>query len=304
MGSRVETLRFRVKASPSQHRRIHEIMGYCTEMYNALLESWKGAYQWWREHNPDPDQPFPSDLVQSRYDLFTMFTEVRGEDVRWAGLDTRVGRGVIIRFDRARTAFYDRCKKGVTPGYPRFKPRARWRSITIPGATSSALVPPGNGRWWRLRVKGVPAVRFADKHRRLQKALETGKPVEVRLVRTPVRLELQVVFRQPKPDVPEGVPVNPVGIDKGLKNRLTLSDGTVIQARKPDLTAIKRKQRALSRAKKGSKSRVKKREALRKAWYRETERARQADFRLAHRLVTSYDGVAVEVLNIAGMPTV
>ncbi len=259
-------------------------------MYNALLESWKGSYAWWREHNPGVDEKFPRDM--SRYDLFKMFTQVRAEDPRWAGLDTRVGRGVICRFDRTRKAFYDRCNTaGKKAGFPRFKSRRRWRSIELPNASPSMVRAPGEGgRWWRLKVKGVPSVRFADRGGRLRTALEDGRLVELRIVRTPVRVELHAVFRHAATPEPVGEPSNPVGMDKGLTNRLVLRDGSYVKAREPDLAAIKRRQRALSRAKKGSRSRAKKRAALAKAWRRETERARNADFRLAHSLVTTMTG--------------
>ncbi len=114
-------------------------------MYNALLESWKGAYAWWKEHNPGVDAKFPRDRRMSRYDLFKMFTQVKAEDDRWAGLDYRVGRGVICRFDRARQAFYDRCLTDKKPGFPRFKSLWRWRTIVIPDASPSMVKPPGEG---------------------------------------------------------------------------------------------------------------------------------------------------------------
>ncbi len=90
-------------------------------------------------------------------------------------------------------------------------------------------------------------------------------------------------------------------MDKGLTNRLALCDGSYEKAREPERAAIKRRQRALSRAEKGSRTRAKKRLALARAWRRETEKARNADFRLAHRLVTDFDGIGVEDLNVAGM---
>ena len=301
MGVRVTTLRFAVKASPSQHRRLGEILGWACEMYNAVLESWKGTYAWWREHNPGEDRTLPAELRRSRYDLFKMFTQVRAEDPRWGGLDTRVGRGVICRFERATRSFYRRCGKGQNPGYPRFKPRHRWKSIEVPDASPSMLSAPTGGRWWRLRVKGVPAVRFADRGGRLRSALEEGKLVELRVVRTPLRVELHAVFRHQTAAVADTEPSNPVGVDKGLTNRLALSDGTYVEARTPDLSTARRYQRRLSRAKPGSRSRVKKRAALARARRRETERARQADFRLAHQLVTTFDAIAVEDLNISGM---
>ncbi len=302
MGSQVTTLRLTAKLSPGQHRRLDQILGWSAELYNACLESWKGSYAWWREHNPAEDAKFPRDRDMSRYDLFKMFTQVRGEDARWAGLDTRVGRGVICRFDRARRAFYDRCKTGRRPGFPRFKSYQRWRSIEIPNATPTMLSEPGEGgRWWRLRVKGVPAVRFMDRGGRLRTALSDGRLVELRIVRTPLRVELHAVFRHAATPEPTGEPSNPVGMDKGLTTRLARCDGSYAKAREPDLAAIKRRQRALSRAKKRSHTRAKKRQALAKAWRRETEQARNADYRLAHQLVTDHDGIAVEALNVAGM---
>ena len=54
------------KCSPSQHRRLTEIFGMCAEMYNACLESWKGAYSWWKEHHNLETETFPSELNQSK----------------------------------------------------------------------------------------------------------------------------------------------------------------------------------------------------------------------------------------------
>ena len=302
MSFQMTTLRLTAKCSPSQHCRLDEILGWSAEMYNALLESWKGTYAWWREHNPADAQTFPSDRNHSRYDLFKMFTQVRGEDARWAGLDARVGRGVICRFDRTTKSFYKRCaKEGTKPGYPRFKPRHRWRSIEIVDASASMLTEPGEGRWWRLAVKGVPSIRFADRGGRLRTALGDGTLVELRIVRTPLRVELHAVFRHAATPDPTGEPSNPVGIDKGLSERMALCDGTYVKARTIDDATIRRYQRRLARAKRGSRSRAKKRAALARVRRREAERARDADFRLAHDLVETFDGVAVEDLNVAGL---
>ncbi len=72
----------------------------------------------------------------------------------------KIGRGVIDRFDKTRSAFYGRCAKRkaggrIKAGYPRFKPCARWRSIAVPDASESMVKPPDEvcGRW-RIAVKG------------------------------------------------------------------------------------------------------------------------------------------------------
>ena len=126
--------------------------------------------------------------------------------------------------------------------------------------------------------------------------------VELRVVRTPLRTEVHVVVKHPERAVPIVTdPQNPVGIDMGLKTRMTLSTGEHVPARIVNSTLVKRTQRKVSRAKKGSASRRKKVTAHAKAWRRKTERAVQADHRLAHRLVSSHDGISTEELNTAGL---
>ena len=66
-------------------------------------------------------------------------------------------------------------------------------------------------------------------------------------------------------------------------------------------SAIRRKQREVSRAKKGSKSRGKKKQALVRANERAVEAQRQESFRLADMLVRTYDYIAVEALQIRNM---
>ncbi len=170
------------------------------------------------------------------------------------------------------------------------------------------IVAPGTGgngsaKWWRLAVKGVPRIRFEDRGGRIQTAVAAGaRVVEIRLVRTVLRVEVHVVLRFPPSETTgDRTPVFAVGVDKGLHSRMILSDGSRISARLPDRADIKRKQRALSRAEQGSRSRAKKGNALARAWRKEAEKARMADIRLAHRLVCSYDAIAVEDLNVAGM---
>ena len=109
--------------------------------------------------------------------------------------------------------------------------------------------------------------------------------VEIRVVRTPLRVELHAVFRYAQVPEPTGEPTNPVGIDKGLTTRLAFCDSRYVAARTVDNTTVRRYQRSLARAKKGSRSRAKKRAALARVQRRETERVRAADFRLAHSTV-------------------
>ena len=305
--SLVQTFRLRVKCSPSGHRRLTQVFGMCAEMYNACLDSWRGTYKWWVErHNPETEK-FPADRNYSKYDLFEMLIGVRKDHPEWERLSVQVGRGVLTRWDRTKEAYFKRCREGEKPGYPRFKPAHRWRSLEIPSPTTSMIIPPNtpknqSSKWWRLQVKGIPRLRFTDRNKRLSSALGGGgKLVELRVVRSPLRTEVHVVIKHPPRPLPEKKPVRPVGIDRGINTRMALSDQTLIAPRNPDSGKIKRFQRLLSRSEKGSNNRKKKIRLVAKAYRRQKERAIQSDFRLAHQLVGEYDAFAVEVLNIAEM---
>ena len=300
----VQTIRLKGHRSRSAHRRLDDIFAQCCELYNACLESWKGTYRWWKEHHPD--EPLPPELNQSHYDHMQMFTDVRKDLPEWERLSIGVGRGTLRRLGRTIQSFYERCKDpSKKAGFPRFKPRHRWKSIEIVNAQRSMLKAPGerknhSEKWWRLTVKGVPQIRFEDKHDRLITALESGRLVELQVVSTPLRVEIHVVIKHPD-RAPVAEPVNPVGLDKGLKSRLVTSDGEHLPTITVDLRPTLRAQRLFSRSAKGSQSRIKKGKHFAEQHRRLKEQAIQADFRLADRLAKAYDGIAVEKRNIAGL---
>ena len=50
---------------------------------------------------------------------------------------------MLARADRARKAFYRRVKDGDRPGYPRFKPQHRYRTIQLEQADPGMVKPDG-----------------------------------------------------------------------------------------------------------------------------------------------------------------
>lgn len=287
--SKVRTLRFAAKLSQSQHRRLDDVMGMQQQLYNAGLESWRTGYRMWQQ-SPDPGR---AKMRFSYKDNCKTLAVLRAEDPGWAALDTRVGRGTLQRLDRAIRGFYSSGR-----GYPRFKARDRWRTVWVPDAHEGMLRRPGEGgKWWKLAVKGMPGLRFDGS--RLD-TLDDYEVRELRVVRTALRVELQVVIKEPAPE-PVAVPQRPAGLDAGIKQRYTFCDGTVIAQRCHDRTKIKRCQRAVSRARKGSSSRREKVVSLRKEHTRQAEARRDEDFRLIAGFLEKYDGFAVEDLRVANM---
>ena len=123
------------------------------------------------------------------------------------------------------------------------------------------------------------------------------------VVRKARRVEVQLVFERPLPEVRTGVPERPVGLDFGIRTFAMLSDGGSLQRRPGQgvRSAIRRKQRAVSRSRRGSKSRGKKRAALARAHERMAEAGRQELHRHADWIVRTYDFIAVEALKIGNM---
>ena len=95
-----------------------------------------------------------------------------------------------------------------------------------------------------------------------------------------------------------------VGIDFGLKKYMTMSDGTEIdnpQFLKSDLDELRRKSRNLSKCKKGSNNRKRKRLELDRLYNDISNRKSDFQWKLAHFLCRKYDNIFLEDLNLKGM---
>ena len=161
--------------------------------------------------------------------------------------------------------FLSRVKSGKKPGFPRFRARSRYRSSSVddPKSARRALRIRDAGRRGALRRKGLPRIRFAI--RRPLPPLERLRGF--RVVRKARRVEVQLLFEPVLPAVRTDTPERPVGLDAGIRSLATLSDGAHVERqRKPAVrSARRRKQRAVSRSRRGSKSRGKRKAALARA---------------------------------------
>ena len=208
----------------------------------------------------------------------------RREDPQWSRFPARVQRSILKRLDRAYQHFF---KQG---GYPRFK---SWRNGIHSFEDPAPAKVKSSGRYYSYKVKGIGRLKFRD-------ALPEGKVKVVQVVRTPRRVKLQFVMEVSAPEVLDVRP--PVGIDLGVKDRATLSNGYKVPKNMVDRDNLKRRQRMLSRAKKSSNNREKKRRLLAKAWQRVTERERGKIHEITAALVKDHAcRFVVEDLKIPNM---
>lgn len=95
-----------------------------------------------------------------------------------------------------------------------------------------------------------------------------------------------------------------VGIDFGLKTYMVLSDGTTVdcpQYLKSDLGKVRRKSRNLSKTKRGSNNRERRRKEMCREHESITNRRNDFQWKLAHELCRCYDYIFIEDLSLSGM---
>ena len=118
-------------------------------------------------------------------------------------------------------------------------------------------------------------------------------------------VSLTAEFEMPDVPLPPANPERVVGIDLGLTHFAVLSDGTspIDPPRfyRKGLAKLRRAQRALSRKQKGSRNHEKARHRLNKVHARVRNQRQEWLHQLTTDLVTRYDGLCLEDLNLKGM---
>ena len=269
------TLVFRARLSKATHASLEAFLDEMRHLWNAALEERIDA---WRK----------AGVSITWVDQFKSLTEIRRDMPEYAGVSVAAQRSVLKRLDRAFAAFFRRHDAGQSPGFPRFRSRHRGiRSFEAPAPKIHK-----KGRWNTVSVKGIGKFRFAGEI--------DGTPKVLRIVKTPLRVTVQVVVEREAAKVVDLRP--PLGIDAGIRYRAALSTGHAVPGRRLDRSELKRRQRRLSKAGRGSRGRCRKRLALAREWQRVTERERGAMHELTARLVREHGArIYVEDLKIPNM---
>ena len=271
----IRTFELRLAPSRQQVRRLISTLSTACDLYNAALQERRDAWKICRKRI-------------TLYDQQHQITELRKCDPETADLSVDIARDPLRRVDLAFAAFFRRCGRGEKPGYPRFKSKARYNSFT-----SLEFSLKGD----RIRLPRLGLFRFRA-HRK-----PTGLPRQVTVKRRGNRWIAKLVC-----DIGEAPPKvavsSPVGIDLGLKDFVTLSDGSAIPAPRfirKRAAAIAAAQRRLARKKRGSKNRLRAKEQVRRAYQRLANARMNFCHHVSRHLVANYDLIAHEDLKIARM---
>ena len=277
------TYQFRAELTEDGHRRLDDRLRAHCRLYNAAMQERRDAWRMARKS---------ISFVSQNREL----TGVRADDPQWSGEHRRLAVETLRRVERAFAAFFRRVKAGDAPGYPRFKSWRRFRTLDIYSGADHFVTVSDLGDKATIRIKGLPTIRL-----RLHRPLPEGQPLNIRITRTPRRVLVSLVYPHTDPASSTGTPERPVGIDAGVAHRLTLSDGRHINRRDLDRRRLRRLQRRVSRAKRGSAARRRKIAALAREWQRVAERDRGDQHQLSAALVRDFDLIAVEDLQIRNM---
>jgi len=204
-----------------------------------------------------------------------------------------IQQDALIRLDEAFDGFFRRIRNGEKPGFPRFKGKNRYNSFS----QIYEKAPPCPIQGDKLKVPGVGTCRV-----RLSRPIE-GVCKQIRIKRREDGWYAFIVCEipKPKPLPPTG---QTVGVDAGIASFATLSIGEEIENPrhlKKSLGNLKRQQRRLSRKKKGSKRRAKQKNKVARAHQKVSRCRKDFHHKVSTDLVTRFDSIAVEDLNIGGM---
>ena len=263
------TYQVRAYTTAKGYARLERVMRMCAQFYNAALRDWRDAYR-------------RAGVNRSRADQFKELTLVRRDDPGgWGSLSVQVGRGVLMRLDRARRAFYRRVELGETPGYPRFKAHSRWRTIEL-GEPARGMLSSN-----RVKIKGLPTLRLRD-------TASLPNPAQVRAItitKRGRRLFVNVTYEVESEPLPESS--ERVGIDMGTSERMALSTGERLGRRRRHSEHLERAQRRLSRCREGSRRWRERRAVLANRQHRERTRNRNECHRQTSEIVRRFGLIAV-----------
>ena len=218
-------------------------------------------------------------------------TAIRKQHPEWQGPSVLVARSAPVRPGRAMQGHASRAK----PEFPRFRARSHYVSFRIDDPTSARRVV-------RIRdANRLGALRRKDLPRRIRRSLPPLNRLRgVHLVRKAQRVEVRLLFEENPPAVRTGAPERLVGLDAGVRSPSTPSDGGGVerQRKTPVRSAVRRPQRDPSRGRRDSKSRDRKKAALRLERERHAEPGRQELHRHPDPIGMCRTFTAVEALRI------
>jgi putative transposase len=277
-----KTFEYRLYPNNRQQRLLDQQLEECRWLYNHLLAARRDAWEQRQES-------------LRLYDQQATLPALKAARPALAGVQSQVLQNVAVRMDLAFQAFFRRVRTSEAPGYPRFRGRGRYASITYPQVPVGCKV---DRDPQRLRLHGVGEVKLLL-HRPLDGTPKTATSSRSSTGKWSVCFSSECAEPAPLPGTGQRV-----GSAVGLTTFATLSDGQeTVNPRffQREERALAKAHRRRSNEEKGTPERAKRRKVVarvpeRIAW-------RRSDFTHQHsrRIVNQCDLLAVEDLSVNRM---
>ncbi|MGW5189868.1 RNA-guided endonuclease InsQ/TnpB family protein [Kribbella sp. NPDC004138] len=270
--------RYRLAPAPQQEDLLLEQCKHARYVWNLAREQWS-MWQPGRRANP------PGYFEQSR-----QLTEARAENAWLRAGSQTVQQEALRDFRQAVTHFLAK-----THGRPTWRRAGVHEGFRVVGP-QARRVQQVSRKWGRVLVPKVGWVRF-----RLAKALPDAKSYRITRDRAG---RWHIAFTRIPDHVPGPGSGEVVGIDRGVVVSAALSTGellTVPGLRSGERTRLRRLQRRMARARRGSNRRAKLRATIARLKARETDRRKNWVEQTSTDLARRFDTIRVEDLHIAQM---
>src|SRR5438270_8857542 len=268
---------FRLYPTRKQVQALSWTVDRCRELYNAALQERRDAYR----------------MVGKSityYDQAKQLAAIKQDREEYQDIHSQVLQDVLRKVDKAFKAFFARCKRGDTPGFPRYKGRNQFDSFTYP-QTGFSLTHDN-----RITLSKIGSIKV-KLHRQIKGTIKTCT----------IKREgdaWYVVFACEVESEPLEANNEAVGIDLGLLHFATLSDGSTIENpryyRKAE-KKLERLQQSLARKKRGSTRRRKVVKQVAKAHRKVANQRKDFLHKASRQLVNAYGTNVFEELQPANM---
>ena len=269
-----QMFKYRIYPSDKQKTRLINSFKICKEVYNKLLSLNKTL------------------LVTNKFDFDSLVMDLKCCDPEIKEVHSQVLQNVSDRLHKSFDNFFRRVKENAKEkGYPRFKRRIN--SITYPQSGFKFV---NERKLYVSKIGNIPIIL----HR-----VPKGK-IKTMTIKVNRANQWFAVFSCELENIGKShsFPQNSIGIDVGLENFATLSDGEIINNPRYLIRSekkIKLLQRRLSRKKKGSSNRRKANFRLAKQHLKVTNQRTDFLHKLSKSIVSKYSFIAVENLNVNEM---
>ncbi|MHB8281247.1 MAG: RNA-guided endonuclease InsQ/TnpB family protein [bacterium] len=274
----IKTYKFRLYPTKNQTEKLNSTLDLCRILYNSCLVDRNRHYK-------------ETGKGLSRIDQQKILVQDKKNIIYLTNIHSQVLQDVLFRVEKAYKSFFRRLKeKSGKAGYPRFKAKGRYDSITY--TQSGFFITDG-----KLKLSKIGTIKLRQ-HRNINGIIKTCN----------IKKEIDkwyVCFSVEYAGSPKNMIIRThAGSDAGITSFAALSNGDKIPNPKHFIKSeykLIKAQKELSRKKKGSNNRRKAVIIVAKQHKKVGNQRKDFHHKESRKLVNKYDAIAVEDLQIKNM---